>query len=533
MSRLLAASSLALALLLTLSGCKSDPTKPEHWEKTLGKARRAQDKVRVIDALRDSGHLNESFLPLLHARLKEESKSEVKAAVARALGDVKSPASVGPLSDAVDLGVTDSAANLMNKALAQALGEIGDPKATPVLIKLLKARDNFTRVEAMQALGQLRATEAVEPLIQVATDESVEPFLNRQAIEALGRIGDARAVPSLVRMLTKERQGTSFYTESAFSLFQVGQPAADALLSALEGRDAELSGWMKRNNINPASYSFKAAQVLGQLRERRAEGALLQQLAFKHEDPRIQAIVRTRAADALARMRSAAAVKPLAALATEPDAGVRQAYTYALTLLGGREALPALEKAANQGHWYARQSALEALTMLGDAREQPALEKLMAAEPKRTATECEELGGDGCGDPAALAKKRVEEMAKHGKRLEAAQACGADAGCWAKKLEDADKGVVERAALEVGRGRSGAHVGALLARMTEKNANARQALIIGVEWLVEDTKEAATQARSALPALEKQLGEEKGSTDFAVVNEDLRRLVARLQRQKT
>ncbi|HZH75961.1 MAG TPA: HEAT repeat domain-containing protein, partial [Archangium sp.] len=125
------------------------------------------------------------------------------------------------------------------------------------------------------------------------------------------------------------------------------------------------------------------------------------------------------------------------------------------------------------------------------------------------------------------------EMAKHGKRLEAAQACGADAGCWAKKLEDADKGVVERAALEVGRGRSGAHVGALLARMTEKNANARQALIIGVEWLVEDTKEAATQARSALPALEKQLGEEKGSTDFAVVNEDLRRLVARLQRQKT
>jgi hypothetical protein len=69
--------------------------------------------------------------------------------------------------------------------------------------------------------------------------------------------------------------------------------------------------------------------------------------------------------------------------------------------------------------------------------------------------------------------------------------------------------------------------------MTEKDANARQALILGAEWLVEDSKEAATQARSALPTLEKQLTEEKSSTEFTVVNEDLRRLVARLQRQKT
>jgi HEAT repeat protein len=533
MSRLLSASSLALVLLLTLSGCKVDPTTPAYWEKTLGKARRAQDKVRVVETLRSSGHLNTSFLPLLHGWLKEEGKPEVKAAVARALGDVRSPESVGPLSDAMDLGATDSSANLMNKELAAALGEIGDPKAGPVLLKMLKARDNFTRIEAVDALGRMRVTEAVEPLIQMATDEGVEPFLNKKAIEALGRIGDARAVPVLVRMLTKERPGVSFYGESAFSLFLLGQPAADALLPALQGKDAELSRWMQQNKINPASYSFKAAQVLGHLRERRAESVLVQQLAFKHEDPRIQAMVRMRAADALARMRSTMAVKPLAAMAAEPDATVRQAYTYALGLLGGREALPALEKAAGQGDWYARESSIEGLSMLGDERELPVLEKLMAAEPARTASECEEYGGEGCEDPAALAKKRAETIARHGKRLEAAKACGADAGCWAKKLEDADKGVVERAALELGRGRSAAHVTALLARMTERDLNARQALILGVEWLLEDSKEAASQARSALPTLEKQLSEEKGRTEFVLVNEDLRRLVARLQRQKT
>jgi HEAT repeat protein len=531
MSRLLAASSLALVLLLT--GCKVDPTSPDYWGKTLGKARRAQDRVRVIETLRSSGHLNASFLPLLHEQLASEGKPEVKAAVARALGDMKNPASVGPLGDAVDLTGTDSASHQMNKELAGALGEIGDPKAVPVLLKLLKARDNFTRVEAMEALGRLRAPEAVEPLIQLASDEGVEPFLNKKAIEALGLIGDARAVPTLVRMLTKERRGVSFHGESAFSLFQVGPPAAEALLAVLEGKDEELSRWAKQNHINPASYTFKAAQVLGQLRERRAEAMLVRQLAFKHEDARIQAIVRMHSADALARMRSAAAVKPLAELATESDPSVRQTYTYALARLGGREALPALEKAAAQGHWYAREVSIEGMSLLGDERELPVLEKLAAAEPAKTAAECEALGGEGCEDAAALGKKRAEAIMKHGKRLEAAKACGADTGCWVKKLEDADKGVVERAAMEVGRGGSAAHVAALLGRMTETNLDARQALILGVEWLLEDTKEAVAQARSALPALEKQLTEEKGRTEFVLVNEDLRRLVARLQRQKT
>ncbi|PTL78992.1 HEAT repeat domain-containing protein [Vitiosangium sp. GDMCC 1.1324] len=530
MSRLLATMSLVLVFLL--SGCKVDPASPDYWKKVLGKARRSQDQVRVIETLRSSGKLNESFLPFLHEQLESDEKPDVKAAVARALGDVKNPASVEPLGKAVDLGAADSATNLLNKELASALGEIGDPKAAPMLLKLLKARDTYTRIEAVDALGRMHVREAVEPLMQMATDEGTEPFLNKKAIEALGRIGDARAVPVLMRMLTKERRGISFYVESSFSLFQMGQPAADALLAVLQGKDPELSRWVQHNGINPASYSFKAAEILGDLREHRAEAALVQQLTFRHEDPSIQAGVRARAADALARMRSAAAVKPLVALVSEPDSGLRREYAHALARLGGREALPALERAAGQGDWNAREAAIDALTMLGDARELPLLEKLAAAEPAKTAAECTESGGEGCDDPAALGKKHAEELARHGKRLEAAKACEADTGCWAKKLEDADKGVVERAALEVGRGRSSAHLGALLARMTAKDPDTRMALILAAEWLVEDTKDAAAQVRSALPTLEKQLTEEKSRTEYVRANEDLRRLVARLQRQK-
>jgi HEAT repeat protein len=99
----------------------------------------------------------------------------------------------------------------------------------------------------------------------------------------------------------------------------------------------------------------------------------VKQLAFTHEDARIQAIVRMQAADALARMRVASAVKPVAALVSEQDATVRQGYVYTLVRLGGREALPPGE-AASQGDWYTREVAMEGLAMLGDGRELAVLE---------------------------------------------------------------------------------------------------------------------------------------------------------------
>jgi HEAT repeat protein len=530
MSRPFAMLSLALALL-TLSGCKGDPSTPAWWEKSLSKARKTQDKVRVVESLRGSEHLNESFLPMLHELLKAEKRPEVRAALVRTVGSLKSPSSVEPLGNAVDLGATETAEHQVNKELAAALGEIGDPRAVPSLLHLLKSRDNYTRIAAIEALGRLRAAEAVEPLVKLATDEGVEPFLNKKAIEALGNIGDARAVPSLVRMMTKERRGVSFYVESSFALFQVGQPAADALLAVLEGRDAELARQAAEAGTLPANYA-KAAQILGDLRERRAEKALVKQLGFKHADPQMEAIVRMQAADALGRMRLAAAVRPLAARVSEPDATVRQAYVYALVRLGGREALPALEKAAAQGDWYAREVALEGLAMLGDGRELAALEKLAAAEPGRTAAECKAMGGEGCEDAEALGRQRAVAVARYGQRLEAARQCETDAGCWVKRLGDADKGVVKRAALEVGRSHAAEHVGALMGRLSEKQLDVRLALILAVEWLLEDGKEAAAQARSALPTLEKQLAEEQGRTEYMGVNEELRRLVVRLQRQR-
>ncbi|CAM4097815.1 HEAT repeat domain-containing protein [Corallococcus exiguus] len=530
MSRSFVALSLAVSCL-ALGGCKKeDPKTPEYWQSSLEGAKRPDDKVRVIESLRTSGNVNEQFLPFLHGRLSSERRPEVKAAVARTLGDLHHPTSLEPLTAALDPGASDVPAQQVNKAVVGALGRIGDERAVPSLVPLLRSKDNYTRIEAIQVLGALKAKPAVEPLIQLATDESAEPFLNKKAIEALGQIGDPRAVPALMRTLTKERRGMSFYVESSFALFQLGAPAADALLPVLEGKDAELLTWAKAQGVNPASYPMKAAQVLGDLREKRAVPTLLKQLSFTHSDPQIQALVRMQAADALGRMRAQEAVKPLAGLVGEPDPTVRDAYVRALALLGSRDALPALEKAAGTGDWYSREIAMKGIALLGDAREQPMLAKLAAAEPARTAADCQETGEDGCQDAAALGKKRADQVQGYGAVLEAAQACSGNAGCWSQRLPKADAVLLQRAALEVGRSGAADQGPTLASRLTERDTEARATVIQAVDWLADAPGAAKKLREASLPALKKQLEDEKGNSNFVRVNEDLRRLMVKLER---
>lgn len=529
MPRCLAALSVVLALVV-LPGCKGDPKTPEYWDKQLSGAHRADGRVQVVETLRTSGNLQEGFLPMLHARLASEKKPEVKAALARAIGDLKSPSSLEPLQAALDPGATDTDTALANKALAAALGRLGDPKAVPALTGLLRTKDNYTRIEAIQALGVLRAPQAVEPLLQIVSDDGSEPFVNKKAIEALGRIGDVRAVPALMRMLTKERQGVSFYVESSFALYQVGTPAVEALLAAMEGRDAELTKWAQQNGVNPASYAMKGAQILGDLKDKRAEATLIKQLSFTHSNEQVQALVRMQTAEALGRMRAAAAVRPLSALLSEEDPTVRTSYVRALVLLGGRDALPALEKAAGQGDWYAREAAMRGVAMLGNEQEQQLFSKWAQSEPALTAKECQRDGGDGCDNAEALGLKRGEAILRYAKVLETAKACATDPGCWAPKLTDKEPRVVERAALELGRTGNPQHVTALVERLSEKNLEARMALIQGLDWLVTDSKEAASKARESLPKIQAQLADEKGNSTFVNVNEDLRRLAFRIER---
>lgn len=517
-----------ISLALVLSSCKTDPALPETWEKRITGTKSTKEKVKAVEDLR-AHHMSDAMVPMLEKRLEEEKKPDVKMVIARVLGEAKKPSSIDALVNSIEPAATDSDAKTMNKEIAVALGRIADPRAAPALIKLLKTKDNYTVIAAIEALGDMKTPEAFDAIYFIGTDDAIEPFITKKAIVALGDMGDPRAVPGLVRAMFKERKGISFYMESSFALYQLGKPAADLLVPVVEGKDKELADWAAKNNVKDVALLAKGVQVLGDLHDRRAEKTIVSYLNFKSEFDDIKLIMRMRAADALGRMRSKEGVKPLAALLDEEEPNARKEYVWSLARIGGKDAVGKLVETAGKGDWLAREESIRGVAMLGD--DAAVFDKFAAAEQKLFEAECKENPeGDGCTDVPGTVKKHQERILTYKNRAVAAGECKTDATCWVKHLDSKDEGTRERAAYEIGRSGNAALIDELIKRLPEKNLDTRLAIIQGADWLIDDSKDAMAQARKSLPALEKQVADERGKTEFVKVNEDLRRLLTKLQR---
>ena len=515
-----------LAMSLTLTGCKGDPSKPEYWDNRISDAKNKKERVHAVEELRKSKNMGDAMLPVLAKHLGSDKSPEVKASIARMLGEVKATSTVDALIDAIDMGASDSDAKTMNKEIAVALGNIGDPKGVSALVKLLGTKDNYTIIAAMDALGTMKAKDGYDGLYRIAMDDTAEPFINKKAIMALGELGDARAVPGLVKRMFTERKGISFYMESSFALYQIGQPAADAVYPIVGNEDPELIKWAESNNIKPVALPLKASQVVGDFHDMRAEKALIGMLNAKVDFDDIKLLMRMKAADALGRLRSKEGAKAIAPLVLEEEPNARREYVWALSRIGSAEALPKLIESASKGSWDARAQSLRGIGMLGGEKELAALEKIQKDEKKLIEDECKANEVE-CKDVDAQVTKHGETYAKYKKLLEAARDTK-DAAGWLKLLDSSEEQIRERAAYEIGRSQNAAVAGELMGKLREKNLDTRLAIIQAIDWLVHDSKEAAAKAKAALPELQKQLAEEKGKTEFVKVNEDLRRLAVKI-----
>jgi HEAT repeat protein len=529
MGRTAVAVVLALSSSVLTVGCGKDPGTPAYWEAQLDQAQRPSEKVRVLENLRASKKLDQSFVPMLNARMTSEKSPETRAVIARALGELKDPSSVDPLSKALEVNTADGATSRMNAAIAQALGDIKDPRGAPALLALLQTRDDYVRQDAITALGLLKAPEAVPTLAQLALDDRSPPAVNRRAIVALGDVGDPRAVPTLLKALYKQRGNTVFAQEASFALFQIGKPSADALTAVLDGRDRELTSWAKSNDVADAVLVVRAAEALGDFQAPGAEKALLKQLSYKTTAPEQTLYARMAAASTLGKMRSTEGRRVLEGMLDEAEPLARAEYARALVLVGGRDALPGLQRSASKGPWEARQYAIGALGMLGDDREQATLDKLSADEPKLTASDCKQYG---CNLPVQeVASNRLKTLHAFQAPLKAGAQCKSDAACWTTKLSDAEGAVRQRAALELGRMGKADAVKSLSEHLSDKEPETRAAVLQALFWLVQHDPAAAKQLQPLVPKLEQQYAADRGRQDYAATNEELRRLTTEVRRR--
>jgi HEAT repeat protein len=120
---------------------------------------------------------------------------------------------------------------------AEALGKIGRPEAVQPLLALLHDTEWECRVAAVQALAQLRVAE---PLIAAIDDCA----LRKVVIEALGQLGDRRATEPLVALLHDEGckgyQWSRF--DVARALGRIGDPRAVRPLLAYAEEEARRFG---------------------------------------------------------------------------------------------------------------------------------------------------------------------------------------------------------------------------------------------------------------------------------------------------
>jgi len=121
-------------------------------------------------------------------------------------------------------------------AAAQALIEIGDPRAVPLLAPHLRHRVFYVRQMAACAIGQIPHPDAARLLIPLLRDE--HQHVRETVILALGHVRDPAAIEPLIEML-RTTQDPWEPTHIARALGEIGDPRAiPALQGCLNHKDS-------------------------------------------------------------------------------------------------------------------------------------------------------------------------------------------------------------------------------------------------------------------------------------------------------
>jgi HEAT repeat protein len=447
---------------------------------------------------------------------------------AMALGDLADPSAADALIAAIDFEAgtssdwRDKNGNRNNEEICDALGVLQAKQAVDPLLKLIdKTRERNVTLKAVRALGQIGDPKAVPKLSEIALTHD-NKFLRKNAVEALGNIGDPSATDTLIQMMFVEYKGVSFYKESSYALFQIGPAVTEALLDTMAlknekvNKHFEAAGGMKETAIKA-----KCGYVLGDLRDPRAVDPLIEAFEAAGKEPMDPVILGFVPAP-LAALGDKKAAPALRKQMLTLDPSIREAVMRALNQLGDTEAVPKMlegmdypkliaectkiaDKETCEGDpnvFALQKTAVDHVSNLAQAEHADAFKKIVDAEKN---------------------KPMQDYMLERWARVEAAAECKTDGSCWVKKLEHENPLVREKAAWELGRIKDPSTLDALGKLLGDKKPEVRSAAIMAY-WSYGDGRVA--------DAIQQRLDDERAMADYIKVNEDLKRLLIYLQRQK-
>lgn len=223
------------------------------------------------------------------------------------------------------------------------------------LIKTLKNADGHDRELAAIFLGNIREEQVVDVLIESLNDN--DQYVKLESIRSLGKMGDIRAIPPLLDLLRKENQEDQVYVQIAWAFSDIGEKAVEPLLDVLTdsrrwvkraaaaalGRIGDrravesLIGSLQDEDVN-----LVAATSLGEIGDKRAVGPLLAMLSSK--DKYIWIVV----SRALGEIRDSRAIDPLLQALKDVQKSVRKGAAEALGEIGDRKALEPLSIAIDE-----------------------------------------------------------------------------------------------------------------------------------------------------------------------------------------
>jgi HEAT repeat protein len=427
----------SLVLVAALSGvgagCQGDPNDPMTWAKQLKNLRvqkEALDHLANMDV--DKAR---PAVPALIDLYNDAKRPEHLEALARYLDPRTKPIMV----EALDYTDDD-----FDRATI-ASGVLGDMKAKDAVDPLIKAvekqlpiksRANNARIAAMRALVKIGDNRAVPTLMKVLTTSADEQdfLLNQKAALALAEFRDPQAIPALIRGMFMTGRGTGIFQECRLALVRIGGPAIDPLIELLQDKNAEIQTMavkQKFDEFSPGVVPHKAAILLGDLRAKKAVSALVGRLHQKAKgDEHRSALI------ALGYIATPAAVDAILSVLKDgkADPTERASAADGLYLSGDRRAVPTLLEIAKTG--YVTQGGQKA----SDLRASAAIAVARIA------------GKESYDAFKALADKETEAQGVFGMaldRMQVANECDRDLQCYGKKLNDPSWTRGEKAAFAI------------------------------------------------------------------------------------